>query len=665
MKRLVLVFIVAISAAAQTAGNVQTAPGALQSITQPDATHSLSVNHLNIMTDPDSTSSGSQAATMNTIRAESAVSVKLFGAKGNGATDDTAALNRAFAFITSHANSESGLYFPCGTYIVGSALVLTYPRDGNAGYLIGENHGCVYVQYTGSVKIEAVMKVWSGSEGDYFYNFSLRDITFLGNANTTYDFEMIGASQFYLANIRMWGANASTGACMNIVSAVEGTIVNAICNRSPDVRTKLPFPAHGLIFDGNSSLGAGLPTIVISPEVSYVSGVALWIKSAGLMTISGGQISGDGVSLRMEATASNIHIDSCLFESGPSSGATGPSIVDGTANVIENSSFVQGSYPYGLHVNGYGNTLTNVYVANNGSAPPLIIESSARQTTLSGIKLSGRNSLSDQGSGTEITNLKSDNSTIVTPQDNVVNVMYPSFHWNGIAGNTKDTTTEIRGTYSFGTTPVVLSPTIFTAGKSWRAIFIGEWQNLGGSVSTQTIAPYVELTESNNTMALPTGFKVTFSINGRGQFQATSTAECCQVFQGVIFFIPNLTPATSTAASGQNSEMLSGGISAGDTSVLKGVTINRSVTPDGSGAKHIRVLMCMPVAGAFCDTALRWATPFADADYTLSCTLDDDRGNGQASLTYFAKTAAGATLRLSNISGPTNTGVANCIAMHD
>lgn len=667
MKRLALVFMLGIRVAAQTPGNLQTTPTALQGVLQPTPDRPLSVNQLNIMTDPDATSIGSQAATMNTIRAVSAVSVKLFGAKGDGSTDDTGAINRAFASITSHANAQSGLYFPCGTYIVNSALVLTYPRDGNGGYLIGENHGCVYVQYTGSAKIEAVMKVWAGSANAYFYNFSLRDITFLGNANVTYDFEIVGASQFYLTNIRMWGADPSKGSCMNVVSGVEGTIINPICNRSPDVHTKLPVPANGLIFDGNSELGAGVPTIVISPEVTYVSGIALWIKSVGLMTISGCQIGANGVSLRMEDKASNIHIDSCLFESGPSSGATGPSVVSGTSNVIENSLFIQGTYPYGLRVSGYGNTLTNVYVANNGSTPPLVIEADAVQTILSGIKLSGRDSLSDKGSGTRVMNMKSDNGTIFTPQDNLANVMYPTFNWNGMTGNTRDTTTEIRGTYGFGSVPVVLSPSIYTTGRSWRAIFIGEWQDFGGSVSTQAIAPYVELTESNNTMELPTGFRVTFSVNGKGQFQAVSTAKCCQVFQGIILFIPNLTPIASTAKSGPNSQMLSGGIIAGETSVMKGVTIDKSVTPDGSGIKHIRVSMCTTTetAGASCDTALRWTTSFADANYTLSCTLNSDGHRGETALEFFSKSAAGATLRLSNVTAGANTGVANCIAMHD
>jgi hypothetical protein len=113
--------------------------------------------------------------------------------------------------------------------------------------------------------------------------------------------------------------------------------------------------------------------------------------------------------------------------------------------------------------------------------------------------------------------------------------------------------------------------------------------------------------------------------------------------------------------------MLSGGISAGDTSTFKGVTIERFVTPDGSGTKHIRIPMCTTTmaAGANCDTPFKWATPFADANYTLSCTLNGDGSGGATLLNVFSKTAVGATLRLSNIAAHVETGVANCIAMHD
>ncbi len=49
------------------------------------------------------------------------VNVKVFGAKGDGKTDDTAAIQNVIKSLKAHQT----LYFPNGTYLVSSTLV--YP----------------------------------------------------------------------------------------------------------------------------------------------------------------------------------------------------------------------------------------------------------------------------------------------------------------------------------------------------------------------------------------------------------------------------------------------------------------------------------------------------------------------------------------------------------
>jgi hypothetical protein len=51
------------------------------------------------------------------------INVKAYGATGNGFTDDTVAINKAIAAISS---SKTILYFPAGTYIVSSTLTLDF-----------------------------------------------------------------------------------------------------------------------------------------------------------------------------------------------------------------------------------------------------------------------------------------------------------------------------------------------------------------------------------------------------------------------------------------------------------------------------------------------------------------------------------------------------------
>jgi hypothetical protein len=504
-----------------------------------------------------------QNPTMSTILAHGPVSVKLFGAIGDDSHDDTEAINGALTYALAGNPNARGLYFPCGTYKTTSALTLHVPANTNSPYLIGESQGCVYIKYEGVRTIEAVLKVTSDTD-EYVQNFSARDIGFLGNAATTYDFELINPTQALLTNIRMWGANPSTGGCFYMTSAVEVTMLQPICNRSPTPYTSLPVPQNGLIFDGVGKLGGAVPTVVIGPEVTYVTGRALWVKSNSLLQISGCQINADGVLLYLEDTAQTVHIDSCLFEgtSGEIGRQTADNRIGGSSNYITNST-ISSQSNFGVDVYGTGQVLKNVYVATSGGHS-LNIHAGAAQTTLEDVKLRGGTaSLIDSGTGTRITNLKADNPAADTVQDSINTTISSLFNWNGIKGNTKDSTTEIRGSFHFRSAATVLTPTVFTTGKSWRAIFLGEWQDFSGKTSTQNIAPYVELTETNNVIKFPAGTSVTFSVNPSGQFQAVSSASCCQVFQGSIFFIPNLTPVSATVASGENSISLSGTIKLG------------------------------------------------------------------------------------------------------
>jgi hypothetical protein len=76
---------------------------------------------------------GAVTTTVQTKLRES-VSVKDFGATGNGSTDDTAAIQAAITYVYSFASSSGttqgpALYFPKGTYLISSVITM-----GNTGY---------------------------------------------------------------------------------------------------------------------------------------------------------------------------------------------------------------------------------------------------------------------------------------------------------------------------------------------------------------------------------------------------------------------------------------------------------------------------------------------------------------------------------------------------
>lgn len=108
------------------------------------------------------------------------VSVKDFGAVGDGVTDDTAAIQTALNYAE---NGGKVVLFPAGVYIVSSALTVTNDSDGGitlegestSDYLFSS--GSV-LKYTGGA---GTMLTFDGTASPIFCK--LKNLTFLGNAS--------------------------------------------------------------------------------------------------------------------------------------------------------------------------------------------------------------------------------------------------------------------------------------------------------------------------------------------------------------------------------------------------------------------------------------------------------------------------------------------------
>lgn len=72
-------------------------------------------------------------ATTAQAKLRESVSVKDFGATGNGTTDDTAAIQLA---VTAAYAQEKALYFPAGTYLMASTITMGNNTTDAASYLI-------------------------------------------------------------------------------------------------------------------------------------------------------------------------------------------------------------------------------------------------------------------------------------------------------------------------------------------------------------------------------------------------------------------------------------------------------------------------------------------------------------------------------------------------
>jgi parallel beta-helix repeat protein len=172
-----------------------------------------------------------------TQKLQETVSVKDFGAKGDGTTDDTVAIQ---ACLNSFTQSTGGgtVYFPPGTYIVSASLIV----DVSGMTLIGTK-GSTWIKRKNSVAADTMNLLQTGYQGRYtpgatIYDFTMIGMGFDGNkanntvgVNDNFDegVSLLYAARCYIAdcyvkNVLRIGIALSTGANDSIVTGcvVEG-----------------------------------------------------------------------------------------------------------------------------------------------------------------------------------------------------------------------------------------------------------------------------------------------------------------------------------------------------------------------------------------------------------------------------------------------------------
>ncbi|HEY0308450.1 MAG TPA: glycosyl hydrolase family 28-related protein [Acidobacteriaceae bacterium] len=481
---------------------------------------------------------------MNTIRESTPVSVKLWGAVGDGTTDDTLAIQTALNAM-GFLIYPGTLYFPCGIYITSDQLTYTTLSTGHGGKIIGEHETCTFIRYTGTASISAVLKVTT-PDTTYFIDFAIRYITIEGNGNVANDLYLNKPAHINLDKVRMWGTS-STGNCLYVYDGVAGSYNQPSCDVATD-QGNPAIPKNGLVFDGAGGGDASTTTTILSPIVeglTRLGGIGFWLKNAGLLIFTGCQTSDVYQVLNISSASAMNTFANCLFENG-----TVPSYIGGYSNIIQGGVFSGLPLTTGgnLEIDGRQNTISEVEIQGVTT-----VDSTASLAYLD-------NDLFDDypvdnGLGTKIKNATFANvgASAGFPQEVANTFSTATATMAGING-----AETLRGQWTFGLGGTILSPTVFTTGKSWRAIFIGKFGfNSSTCTACEAMPTYTELTESANTVLSPSSATLTFSVNSNGFFFVTGGSGV-ETYQGTILFLPDI----SGTVSGANSVQLAGALTA-------------------------------------------------------------------------------------------------------
>lgn len=137
------------------------------------------------------------------VMEDMALNVRSFGAKGDGVTDDTAALQDALDYALSESiNGRAvSLYFPSGHYIISDTLTFHRTEDGSVDLKLhggGVPHGAL-IEQTDTTKYVLDVSTTSGN----LRGFTIEDVALMNNGGTILRMEKCQYNYFYNVAFRI------------------------------------------------------------------------------------------------------------------------------------------------------------------------------------------------------------------------------------------------------------------------------------------------------------------------------------------------------------------------------------------------------------------------------------------------------------------------------
>ena len=303
-------------------------------------------------------------------------SVLSFGAKGDGATDDTAAIQAALD--AAAASGGAAVFFPDLTFCVSASLVL---RSGNI-HIFG-NSTRATIKYIGSATGTPIVSMsGAGAYANNFTQIRVANLTISGNANNNYAIEAINIAHSQFENLRLRNvATAGFHGQLNVCNKFDNISVSV--NDAPFTTT----PVNGVIFDG-ALTGADYCEFN-NLVVEGVSGTGIVLTNSQACVFNGGtsEANGSGVSIVPGATTHSNHT---FINVDCEANSAGDFLISGSNCVLIGC----GSSTYSTISGNYNRLI-------EGSFTNITISTGAYQNVLDGIVLFG--TLTDSGTRTSDT----------------------------------------------------------------------------------------------------------------------------------------------------------------------------------------------------------------------------------------------------------------------
>ena len=231
------------------------------------------------------------------------VNAKDFGAKGDGATDDTLALQAA---INSAASSQKICFIPSGTYVISDTI-----RVPSNSVIAGAGRSDTKIKMSGSVTNAYVTMFLTGWRGDHRTNITIKNLTLDFNASRTTP----GAFPSYATS----EDNAGRGTCLSIINTEHCYVENVAALNGLMYCIDIASPSYRQYKDVTDQTPQGWS--LSHPETYDTDGCEdVWLVNC--YAKGGGD---DNITTHF---SSGIHIVNCLSED-PSG------IYTGNANCIE------------------------------------------------------------------------------------------------------------------------------------------------------------------------------------------------------------------------------------------------------------------------------------------------------------------------------------------